>query len=93
MSLPEASSGSGPRARFMASAVWMARRKVSPTRPIAWESLENIEMTPMSWSTFSAAMVSARTRLSANATSEGTLGLRLWQTMIMSNSSAWVLMP
>ena len=47
----------------------------------------------MSWSTFSAAMVSARTRLSANATSEGTFGLRLWQTMIMSNSSACVLMP
>ncbi len=44
---------------------------------MAWESLENIEMTPRSWSTFSAAMVSARTRLSANATSEGTLGLRL----------------
>ena len=42
----------------------------------------------MSWRTFSAAIVSARTRLSANATSEGTLGLRLWQTMIMSNSSA-----
>ncbi len=42
---------------------------------------------------FSAAWVSGRTRLSANATSEGIEGFRLWQTMIMSNSSAWELMP
>ena len=47
----------------------------------------------MSCRTLSAAIVSARTRLSANATSEGILGLRLWQTMIMSNSSATELMP
>jgi hypothetical protein len=42
---------------------------------------------------FSAAIVSARTRLSANATSEGTCGFRLCTTMIMSNSSACVLGP
>ena len=47
----------------------------------------------MSCSTFSAAIVSARTRLSAKATSDATAGFRLWQTMIMSNSSACVLMP
>ena len=62
-------------------------------RPIACESLEIIEITPMSCRTFSAAIVSARTRLSANATSDGIFGLRLWQTMIMSNSSACELMP
>ena len=78
---------------FIASAVWIARSQFSPMRPIACESLENIEMTPMSCSTFSAAMVSARTRLSANATSDGMFGFRLWQTMIMSNSSACELMP
>ncbi len=62
-------------------------------RPIACESLENMEIAPRSWSTFSAAMVSARTRLSAKATSDGMLGFRWWQTMIMSNSSACELMP
>jgi hypothetical protein len=44
-------------------------------RPIACESLENVEMTPMSCKTFSAAIVSARTRLSAKETSDGILGL------------------
>ena len=53
-------------------------------RPIACESLENIEITPRSCSTFSAAMVSARMRLSVNATSDGMSGLRWWHTMIMS---------
>ena len=66
LSLPGASSGSAPRAAFIASAVWIARSQFSPTRPIACESLEIIEITPMSCSTFSAAIVSARTRLSAN---------------------------
>ena len=93
LSLPGASSGSGPRTFFMWSAVWIARRKVSPTRPMACESLEMIEIRPMSWSTPSAAIVSARTRLSAKATSDGILGLRLWQTMIMSKSSATLLTP
>ena len=60
---------------------------------MACESLEIMEMTPMSCRTFSAATVSARTRLSAKETSEGTFGFRLWQTMIMSNSSDCVLTP
>ena len=46
-------------------------------RPIACESLEIIEMTPMSCRTFSAAIVSARTRLSANATSDGIFGIEV----------------
>ena len=62
-------------------------------RPIACESLPIIEIAPMSCRTLSATIVSARTRLSAKATSEGILGLRLWQTMIMSNSSATELTP
>ena len=60
---------------------------------MACESLPIIEIAPMSCSTLSATMVSARTRLSAKATSEGILGLRLWQTMIMSNSSATEFCP
>ena len=62
-------------------------------RPIACESDDTIESTPRSCSTFSAACVSGRTRLSANATSDGMLGLRLWHTMIMSNSSACEFTP
>jgi hypothetical protein len=61
----------------MQSAVCIARSQFSPIRPIACESDENIEMTPMSWSTFSAAIVSTRTRLSAKATSEGIFGYKL----------------
>ena len=61
LSLFGESSGNLPRPFFIASAVWIARSQLSPTRPMACESLENMEMTPMSWSTFSAAMVSGRT--------------------------------
>ena len=74
---PRSPPAERPRALFMQSAVWMARSQFSPTRPIACESLPMIEMTPMSWSTFSAAIVSARTRLSANATSDGTFGIEV----------------
>ena len=77
----------------MKEAIWNERRNDSPMRPMACESDETIDRTPRSCSTFSAACVSGRTRLSANATSEGIFGLRLWQTIIMSNSSAWELMP
>ena len=84
MSLPFASSGSLPRPVFIASAVWMVRSQHSPIRPIACESLDIIEITPRSCSTFSAAIVSARMRLSVNATSDGMSGLRWWHTMIMS---------
>ena len=45
--------------------------KLSPIRPIACESEEYIEITPRSCSTSSAAIVSARMRLSAKATSSG----------------------
>ncbi len=69
-------------------AVWKARVKVSPIRPIACESEEKIEMTPSSCSTVSAAMVSARTRESAKETSSGMSWLRWWQTITMSSSSS-----
>jgi 3-oxoacyl-(acyl-carrier-protein) synthase len=59
----------------------------------AWLSLEMIEIAPRSCSTFSAAIVSGRTRLSAKDTSVGILGLRLWQIIVMSNSSACELTP
>ncbi len=55
----------------MYDAIWKVRINDSPTRPIACESDDTIEMIPKSWNTFSAACVSGRTRLSANATSEG----------------------
>ena len=60
---------------------------------MACESDDTMEMMPRSWKMFSALCVSGRTRLSAKATSDGIFGLRLWQTMIMSNSSAWELIP
>jgi hypothetical protein len=45
---------------------------------------------PMSWSTSSAAIVSARIRDSANARSSGILALRWWQTISMSRCSSIV---
>ena len=45
----------------------------SPTRPIAWLSLDIMLIAPRSWRTSSAAIVSPRIRLSANATSSGML--------------------
>ena len=77
----------------MYEAIWIVRVNDSPMRPMACESEETIDSTPRSCSTFSAACVSGRTRLSANDTSEGIFGLRLWHTMIMSKSSACELMP
>ena len=63
----------------------------SPMRPIAWESEPIIEIAPMSWRTSSAAIVDGRMRLSANARSSGTAGLRWWQTISMSRCSSTVL--
>ena len=63
----------------------------SPIRPIACESELIIEIAPMSCSTSSAAMVVGRIRLSANARSSGTDGLRWWQTTSMSRCSSRVL--
>ena len=61
---------------LMVCAVCQVRSTTSPIRPIAWESEPIIEMAPMSCSTSSAAMVLGRMRLSANARSSGTCGLR-----------------
>ena len=69
-------------------AVWKARCQDSPTRPIAWESELKMLIRPRSWKTVSAAMVSARTRESAKATSSGMSCDRWWQTITMSSSSS-----
>ena len=60
-------------------------------RPIACESEEYMQITPRSCRTSSAAIVSGRMRLSANATSSGTPGFRWWQTISMSRCSSSVL--
>ena len=59
-------------------------------RPIACESEPIIEIAPMSCSRSSAAIVDGRIRLSANARSSGTAGLRWWQTISMSRCSSRV---
>ena len=63
----------------------------SPTRPIAWLSLDIMLIAPRSCSTSSAAIVSPRMRLSANATSSGMFLSRWWQTISMSRCSSSVL--
>ncbi|CAM5468805.1 hypothetical protein SFUMM280S_02909 [Streptomyces fumanus] len=63
----------------------------SPTRPMAWESEEMIDIAPRSCSTSSAPMVEGRMRDSAKARSSGTAGLRWWQTISMSRCSSTVL--
>ncbi len=60
----------------MTCAVCQVRMTTSPMRPMACESEPIIEMAPMSCSTSSAAIVEGRMRLSANARSSGTDGLR-----------------
>ena len=77
-----------PRRRFITCAVCQVRMTTSPMRPIAWESEPIIEIAPRSWRTSSAAMVDGRMRLSANARSSGTAGLRWWQTISMSRCSS-----
>ena len=67
------------------------RITTSPMRPIAWLSEPMIEIAPMSWRMSSAAIVDGRMRLSANARSSATAGLRWWQTISMSRCSATVL--
>ncbi len=59
-------------------------------RPMACESDDIMLIAPRSWSTSSAAIVSARMRDSAKATSSGTLGFRWWQTISMSRCSSRV---
>mmetsp|Transcript_2676 Transcript_2676/g.7313 ORF Transcript_2676/g.7313 Transcript_2676/m.7313 type:complete len:235 (-) Transcript_2676:1722-2426(-) len=63
----------------------------SPTRPIAWLSLETIEIAPVSCKMSSAAIVSDRIRDSAKATSSGMVESRWWHTMSMSRCSSIVL--
>jgi hypothetical protein len=58
---------------------------------MACESEPIMEMAPRSCSRSSAAIVEGRMRLSANARSSGTLGLRWWQTISMSRCSSTVL--
>ena len=70
------SSGSAPRWSFILDASCQVRQITSWMRPMPWLSEPSIEMAPMSCSTSSAAMVCARMRLSANATSSGIAGLR-----------------
>ena len=60
-------------------------------RPIACESELIMLMMPRSWKTSSAPIVSARMRLSANATSSGMLRDRWWHTISMSRCSSIVL--
>mmetsp|Transcript_71493 Transcript_71493/g.167459 ORF Transcript_71493/g.167459 Transcript_71493/m.167459 type:complete len:206 (-) Transcript_71493:904-1521(-) len=90
LSLPLASSGSGPRCSFIFEAVCQVRQITSPTRPIACESEEIMEIAPMSCRMSSAAMVSPRIRDSANATSSGMFLFRWWHTMSMSRCSSMV---
>ena len=91
LSLPATSSGSLPRWRFIWSAICQVRVTTSPARPIAWLSDVIIEIAPRSCMTPSAAMVSARMRLAAKATSSGMFLSRWWQTISMSRCSATVL--
>ena len=63
----------------------------NPTRPIACESLEIMLKAPRSCRMSSAAMVSLRIRLSANARSSAIEGSRWWHTISMSRCSSMVL--
>ena len=62
-------SDNDPRCTRILCAVCQVRVMTSPTRPIACESELIIEKAPMSCRMSSAAMVSLRIRLSANAMS------------------------
>ena len=70
------SPGSFPLCIFILWAVCQVRMMTSPTRPIACESEESMLKAPMSWSTSSAAIVSALILESAKATSSGMRGSR-----------------
>mmetsp|Transcript_28812 Transcript_28812/g.48381 ORF Transcript_28812/g.48381 Transcript_28812/m.48381 type:complete len:265 (-) Transcript_28812:1357-2151(-) len=91
LSAPWISSlASGPRCRFILSAVCHVRVITSPTRPMACESEEMMLMAPRSCRISSAAIVSARMRLSAKATSSRMFLSRWWHTMSMSRCSSSV---
>mmetsp|Transcript_125600 Transcript_125600/g.349746 ORF Transcript_125600/g.349746 Transcript_125600/m.349746 type:complete len:216 (-) Transcript_125600:1998-2645(-) len=77
LSLPvPLSSGKGPRCCRIFAAVCHVRVTTSPTRPMACESEDMMEMAPRSCRMSSAAMVSPRMRDSAKATSSGMSLLR-----------------
>src|SRR3989304_4435262 len=59
-------------------------------RPMACESEESMLIAPRSWSTSSAASVSARMRDSAKARASGIFGFKWWQTISMSRCSSIV---
>jgi hypothetical protein len=67
---------SAPRWVFILCAVCQVRMIISPTRPIACESDDIIEIAPRSCRMSSAAIVSLRIRDSANATSSAIAGSR-----------------
>jgi hypothetical protein len=85
-----AGESSFPNCTRILWAVCQVRIITSPTRPIACESLDMIEIAPRSCSKSSAAIVSGRIRDSANATSSGMRESRWWQTISMSKCSAMV---
>ena len=67
----------GRAAPSSCAAVCQVRVITSPTRPIAWLSLEMMLIAPRSWRMSSAAIVSPRMRLSAKATSSGMLAVEV----------------
>mmetsp|Transcript_32725 Transcript_32725/g.76738 ORF Transcript_32725/g.76738 Transcript_32725/m.76738 type:complete len:246 (-) Transcript_32725:414-1151(-) len=87
----EASSGRGPLCSFIFEAVCHVRVTTSPMRPMAWESELMMEIAPMSCRISSAAIVSARIRDSAKATSSGMFLSKWWHTISMSKCSSMVL--
>ena len=70
---PSAAGRAGPSS---SQASCQVRQITSWMRPMPWLSEPSMEIAPMSCSTSSAAMVCARMRLSAKATSSGIAGLR-----------------
>ena len=91
LSLSPRSPGSRPRCSRILCAVCQVRVITSPTRPIAWLSLDIMLIAPRSCRMSSAAMVSPRIRLSAKATSSTISRSRWWQTINMSRCSSRVL--
>lgn len=84
------SSPNTPLCTLFLCAVFHVRITTSPHRPIACESELIMLIAPKSCSTSSAAIVSARIRLSANATSSGIFFDRWWHTISMSRCSSSV---
>ena len=86
----ESSPAGGPKRTLLTAASWNARCALSAARPTPWLSEPIIEIAPMSCSTSSARIVSARARPWMKAMSVGTALLRLWHVISMSISSSYV---